>query len=112
LGISAIGVLALLLLLTWEVLGPLRDLARMAARLALGDLKARARIRGGTELQLLAAALNDAAERLGQTQEDLEAAVAARTSELSRANARLAEVNASLERLALTDPLTGLMNRR
>jgi diguanylate cyclase (GGDEF)-like protein len=36
----------------------------------------------------------------------------ARTGELSAANAELAKVNARLERMANTDPLTGLANRR
>jgi diguanylate cyclase (GGDEF)-like protein len=42
----------------------------------------------------------------------LEAKIADRTRELEKANARLEEANARLEQLAVTDPLTGLTNRR
>ncbi len=112
LAVSSLGLLVLLVLLSIEVLTPMSDIARMAKRLARGDLKARARVRGSTELQVLATTLNDAARQLGSTQEQLEAEVARRTDELRRANEQLSQANERLERLALTDPLTGLFNRR
>ncbi len=110
--VSLLGLVALLLLLSVEVLEPLRHVVHVAARMAAGDLNARAPVRGGTELMTLAHTLNEAARRLQGRREELEAAVQSRTSELTRANADLHTMNERLERLAITDPLTGLFNRR
>ena len=112
LAVSSLGLVILLMLLNLEVLNPIRSIVRMAAGLAAGDLKARASVRGATELQILATTLNSAARKLGQTQEELESEVARRTDELQTKNAELSQLNAQLERLALSDPLTGLFNRR
>lgn len=49
---------------------------------------------------------------LTQLNEELERRVAERTRELEEANALLQQRTRELERLALTDPLTGLFNRR
>lgn len=49
---------------------------------------------------------------LRQSHADLEQRVAERTRELEEANHQLQQRNRELERLALTDPLTGLFNRR
>jgi diguanylate cyclase (GGDEF)-like protein len=49
---------------------------------------------------------------LRQSHADLERRVAERTRELEEANHQLQQRNRELERLALTDPLTGLFNRR
>jgi len=51
-------------------------------------------------------------EMLRLAQVELEARVADRTRELSDRTRELAEANAELSRLAMTDPLTGLLNRR
>jgi diguanylate cyclase (GGDEF)-like protein len=51
-------------------------------------------------------------EELRQLNRELERRVAERTRELEEANALLQQRTRELERLALTDPLTGLFNRR
>src|SRR5205807_9767348 len=51
-------------------------------------------------------------EELRQLNRDLERRVAERTRELEEANHLLHQRTRELERLALTDPLTGLFNRR
>jgi diguanylate cyclase (GGDEF)-like protein len=51
-------------------------------------------------------------EELWQLNRDLERRVADRTRELEEANQLLEQRARELERLALTDPLTGLLNRR
>lgn len=110
--VAAVGLVILLLLLSWEVLTPMGDIARMATRMADGDLKARAPVRGASEMQVLASTLNEAARQLSATHEELEAEVVRRTEELSNTLTELKGANERLERLALTDPLTGLFNRR
>jgi diguanylate cyclase (GGDEF)-like protein len=51
-------------------------------------------------------------EELRQLNTDLEKRVAERTKDLEEANQELEQKNKMLEKLALTDPLTGLPNRR
>jgi diguanylate cyclase len=54
----------------------------------------------------------DLLEELRQHKLMLERRVAERTSELEEANVQLQRALAEMEKLALTDPLTGLLNRR
>jgi diguanylate cyclase len=82
--------------------------------------EASAQIGSAVEMLLLALALADrvrTAERERRAAEarlrmGLEREVASRTAELNLSNERLIEVNHRLETLSLTDPLTGVANRR
>lgn len=56
--------------------------------------------------------LREVNERLLKLNSELEQRVADRTKELEEANHELEQKNKMLEKLALTDPLTGLPNRR
>jgi len=97
--------------------GPVRELREAAARIAAGDVTARARIRTGDELQQLAESLDAATARLADR-------IAAATSERDRLegvleamvegvvvtapDGRVARVNAALRRLFRADgPLEG-----
>src|SRR5262249_55653322 len=51
-------------------------------------------------------------QKLQELNRELESRVASRTRELQEANALLEQRARELERLAVTDPLTGLLNRR
>lgn len=60
----------------------------------------------------LIAVLRSGAERQRRTQRDLEIQVEARTIELEERNQQLEELNERLQEASVTDPLTGLLNRR
>lgn len=109
--ISLVGLLVLLVALSSEVLRPLRQLAAMAESLGRGPPRS-ADINGGREIQQVKDALVDAGARLARQREILESEVALRTADLAAANATLSTMNEQLQQLALTDPLTGLFNRR
>ncbi len=91
---------------------PIEKMQDMAARVSRGELAARVAIRTGDEIGQLAEQLNAMAARIEDYTASLEARVEERTHELAAANAQLVEANQQLERLAKTDPLTGLYNRR
>ncbi len=108
----AASVLAAAVLLAMLVLGlhvavvrPVHRLHKMADAIRLGDLEQRAPRLGATELKGLSDAVNDMAASLKAHRDHLTELVADRTRALSEANARL-------ERLAITDGLTGLFNHR
>ncbi len=107
--VSAMVAAAMALLLAFGldrlVVGPLRELQRVARQMGEGQLDTRAPKLTGRELNELADSFNRMAAALKEEREGLERAVAERTRELSEANERL-------ERLAVTDGLTGVFNHR
>ncbi len=87
------------------VLRPVRRLTQATRAFASGDMGARAEAVGDDELADLGETFNQMATRIGAQTEWLEEEVRVRTRDLEEANRRL-------EALAVTDPLTGLHNRR
>jgi diguanylate cyclase (GGDEF)-like protein len=69
-------------------------------------------LRGAARTLLLERARNQLLEELRAINEQLEDRVRQRTRELDDANSDLRQQNLKLQRLALIDPLTGLLNRR
>ncbi len=87
------------------VVRPVRALQQAVRRMGEGHLTTRVPPMHGRELSELSENVNRMAEALHGERQNLERTVAERTKELSEANARL-------ERLAVTDGLTGLYNHR
>ena len=87
------------------VVRPIRRLAAAAAAIQGGDLSARAQADEGGELGRTAEAFNAMAAELQSYTQSLERKVEERSTELHKAMAEL-------ERLATTDALTGIHNRR
>lgn len=110
--VSALGMLTLLIILSVWVVRPIQALSDAAHAFADGDTEARAPVVGDDEIAFLARVLNDGAERLATYTSDLKRAVDERTEELADTNAELREANERLEKLAITDGLTGLINHR
>jgi diguanylate cyclase (GGDEF)-like protein len=110
--VSALGLLTLLVILSVWVVRPIQALSDAAHAFAEGDTSARAPVIGGDEISFLAQVLNDGAERLARYTTDLKRAVDERTEELAAKNDELREANERLEKLAITDGLTGLINHR
>jgi len=69
-------------------------------------------LRNAAEKSLLERSRDDLLEQLRQLNSELERRVGERTGALQEANRLLEQRARELERLALTDPLTGLFNRR
>ena len=103
----------------WQiVVRPIRLLAAAARRVRKGDLSTRVALHSRDELGALARTFNAMARELQDYTELLERKVADRTAELGARTHELEEVNEQLneaverlDRLARTDPLTGLYNR-
>lgn len=87
------------------VVRPIYTLQQGVRRIAEGALSTRVPPLKSAELAELSATVNRMAQALQAERDNLERAVAERTRELQDANARL-------ERLAVTDGLTGLFNHR
>ncbi len=96
---AVVGTLAYLLGLL--LVRPLERLTRGSARVAGGDFDVTLPVVTGGELGYLTRVFNDMVAQLR-----------ASMHEVDSINERLREKNAQLERLSLTDPLTGLYNRR
>jgi diguanylate cyclase (GGDEF)-like protein len=80
---------------------PLERLTHGAGRVAAGDFDVALPVVTGGELGYLTSVFNDMVAKLRQSKQEVEAV-----------NETLRQKNAQLERLSLTDPLTGLYNRR
>lgn len=87
------------------VVKPVRTLQTAVRRMGEGHLSTRVPPLRGSELKELTDTINRMAAALQEQRETLKHAVEARTRELQDANARL-------ERLAVTDGLTGVFNHR
>jgi len=94
------------------VLRPIEQLARTATAMAVGELDARVDIRTRDEFGHLANTFNTMADELAENTRSLEYKVTMRTKALEDVNQQLASAVETLERLARTDELTGLLNRR
>jgi diguanylate cyclase (GGDEF)-like protein len=108
LGVAIIAFLGLSLL----VVQPVVSMAEMARRFGGGDLAARIELRQKDEMGRLATQLNAMAQQIQDYTGSLERLVQERTAELALANTKLLGVNEQLDKLAKTDGLTGLFNRR
>lgn len=109
-----------LMILSYRLVRPIRQLVESTQRVAAGDLETRVNVGGRRdELGLLADSFNRMTGELRQQRDqivaqnrDLEQKVAARTAELAGLNHELGETNQRLQEMAITDALTGLLNRR
>jgi|GEM_PF-438135 len=118
--------MALRLALTRLVVDPIDELARSAESITRGHLDTRAWVVAGDEIGGLAVDFNTMADELQTYTESLERKVEERSAEVRRknnelekvneqltgANDRLKDLNEELERIATTDGLTGVFNRR
>ncbi|MEC8025392.1 MAG: diguanylate cyclase [Myxococcota bacterium] len=112
-----VGVLWLTLLVT--VLRPVQQLMQAAEAVSKGDFDSRLRSNRSDEVGRLSHAFDQMADQLQSYTQGLERRVAEESAEVARQSQQLHEVNArlqvavtKLERLAVTDELTGLSNRR
>jgi diguanylate cyclase (GGDEF)-like protein len=122
----ALSVLAVALAIRHMLTNPLLRLTAVAEQVAAGDLSARAQMKSYDEIGQLARTFNNTTAQLQELVLDLEHRVDQRTTELTAMNAYLEQEiierkraeehiryqKQELERLAITDELTGLYNRR
>jgi diguanylate cyclase (GGDEF)-like protein len=87
------------------VVSPVKALQHAVRKMGEGKLTTRAQVQASKEFKELAEVVNGMAQKLAFERDNLESAVKERTAELQDANDRL-------EKLAVTDGLTGLYNHR
>ena len=95
----------LLTVIASSVTAPITHISEVVARIKGGELSARTRGAASGVLEPLAAGINDMAERIAFTQEDLRHKVVLATEELR-------QQKEAAERAARIDALTGVANRR
>ena len=104
--------LAVVVLITRSITGPVGQLQRVARKMARGDLTARSQLRRDDELGTLAVAFDGMADSVQQGVDQLEARVARRTASLDRSNRQLrheiAEREQAAQALAQADRLASL----
>ena len=111
---------AVLILLAWRLVRPIRTLSQGTERVAAGDLETLVDVgRRRDEFRTLADSFNrmmgqlkDQRNEILSYSRELEDKVAERTAALAEANGQLEAANQHLQELATTDELTGLWNRR
>jgi diguanylate cyclase (GGDEF)-like protein len=114
-GVAGIVVLLALIfadLMSRLVSAPLRRLAREARQIIAGEARGFAVIRGYRESVELSHALHTLIESLGRRRQELEQLASGLEREVGERTAALESANRRLAELAITDPLTGLYNRR
>jgi diguanylate cyclase (GGDEF)-like protein len=99
------GALVLAYAVARSISMPLERLAGAMRATRTGDYGQRVAHEGRDELALLSQKFNEMAANISQTREQLESRVAERTRDLEQANLKLSA-------LTMTDPLTGIANRR
>lgn len=104
-GVLIISTLFILLILTYNLLLPMKKLSETATSFAGGDLSARVPFGSMDEVGRLGVTFNSMAGDIEKHTRSLEESVRNRTQQLEEANAKLSE-------LAMVDELTGLGNRR
>ena len=103
-----LAAVALSVLLARQLLLPIRRLSEGARRMSEGDLDVRLPAGGRDEIADLTRAFNEMVQRTHEGRTSLEQARDA----LARSNEELQQANQALEKLAITDGLTGLYNHR
>ena len=103
--VSIITLVLLILYLSRTILRPIAMFTQGASIIGSGNLEHRIDLRDGLEMNMLADEFNSMAGRLQKSYFELEGKVRDRTKELSDANTKL-------EKLAITDGLTGAFNQK